>query len=280
MHTINGLKEIADRYKIFVLDLWGVLYDGENLFPHTLDTLEMLAKAKKQVHLITNNSYLSETNILKLEKLGLPRSYYQTLLSAGEQSLEMFNSHKLLPDYSRPLKAYIVEEEMKCDWAPRAKLERVNKLAEADLILGFHINPTQYDLSIYEPLIKEALLHRLPFVCTNPDAYVTKKGQEFVRVGKLAQLYEKNGGIVYYIGKPYADIYQPILQHNSPQDILIVGDSLTTDIKGAAEIGVESVLITSGNHQKEILGVSIEELPSYLNKYEVAPTYICPELKW
>jgi ribonucleotide monophosphatase NagD (HAD superfamily) len=39
MQHLSGFSALADRYSGFVLDLWGVIHDGVNAFPHAVDTL-------------------------------------------------------------------------------------------------------------------------------------------------------------------------------------------------------------------------------------------------
>ena len=38
MQHLSGFAPLADRYDGFVLDLWGVIHDGVNAFPHAVDT--------------------------------------------------------------------------------------------------------------------------------------------------------------------------------------------------------------------------------------------------
>ena len=40
MHLKNGLREIADNYKIFSIDLWGVVHDGVSLNPRAMEVLD------------------------------------------------------------------------------------------------------------------------------------------------------------------------------------------------------------------------------------------------
>jgi ribonucleotide monophosphatase NagD (HAD superfamily) len=73
----------------------------------------------------------------------------------------------------------------------------------------------------------------------------------------LAQRYEALGGPVRYHGKPYPSVYQACFAQLAPvptDRIAAVGDSLRTDVAGAAGVGIEAVLITGGIHA-EALGI-------------------------
>ena len=48
LHLKNGLREIADNYKIFSIDLWGVVHDGVSLNPRAMEVLDNLKKNNKK----------------------------------------------------------------------------------------------------------------------------------------------------------------------------------------------------------------------------------------
>jgi ribonucleotide monophosphatase NagD (HAD superfamily) len=54
MQHFPGFAPLADRYDGFVLDLWGVIHDGVNAFPHAVDTLRRLRDAGKRTLLLSN----------------------------------------------------------------------------------------------------------------------------------------------------------------------------------------------------------------------------------
>ena len=46
---ISGLSEISDKYNAFLIDLWGVVHNGINLFPDILYLLKKLKDQNKQI---------------------------------------------------------------------------------------------------------------------------------------------------------------------------------------------------------------------------------------
>ena len=73
----------------------------------------------------------------------------------------------------------------------------------------------------------------------------------FFYAGALAQRYEELGGDVLYYGKPYPPIYDACLHligDPDPARVLAIGDSLRTDIAGAAAVGMDSILVLGGIH--------------------------------
>jgi ribonucleotide monophosphatase NagD (HAD superfamily) len=81
--------------------------------------------------------------------------------------------------------------------------------------------------------------------------------------GALAQRYEEMGGRVRWHGKPFAPVYETcfaLLGIADRRRILAVGDSLRTDIAGAATVGIDSVLVAGGIHGEEF-GIAEHEVP-------------------
>ena len=72
--------------------------------------------------------------------------------------------------------------------------------------------------------------------------------------GSLAKYYKKLGGKVMYFGKPYEQIYKfaklsietKIGHVIEKKRILAVGDNLKTDIYGAQNFNIDSLLILNG----------------------------------
>ena len=279
--NIDKIQDIVDEYDVFIIDLWGVLHNGIKVFLPALDVLEKLKKAHKSVYLLTNNPKTNLENIAKLEGMGLSRDLYTDLISAGQKCLEMFSSHLILPTHSRPLKAFIIEDDdFMCQWTQPAQLRKVENLETADLVLGFHIPEDTIDMTSYKPTLQKALACNLLFVCANPDMYATRYGKQLARVGLLAKLYQEMGGDVIYIGKPHPLIYTDILIKHSKEKILMIGDSLITDIKGANEMGFDGMLISMGNHKEELSQIEQKDWTSYFYQKGIIPTFITSQLFW
>ncbi|HET8725881.1 MAG TPA: HAD hydrolase-like protein, partial [Alphaproteobacteria bacterium] len=94
-----------------------------------------------------------------------------------------------------------------------------------------------------------------PMVCANPDLIVVVGDAMSICAGALAAHYETLGGRVAYHGKPYAPVYErcfALLGIGDRRRILAVGDSLRTDIAGANQAGIDSLLVTGGIHAEEL----------------------------
>ena len=99
----------------------------------------------------------------------------------------------------------------------------------------------------------------MPLVCANPDKVVIRQnGQLITCAGILADYYHNNGGEVFRYGKPFQAMYEKsfnILKSFNTKlaldKVLVIGDSLETDILGANNNKLNSLLITNGIHKHE-----------------------------
>ena len=114
----------------------------------------------------------------------------------------------------------------------------------------------------YEHHLVAGALSRLKMICANPDLEVIRGGRRIICAGALAQRYEELGGDVLYYGKPYPPIYDSCLHligDPDPARVLAIGDSLRTDIAGAAGMGMDSILVLGGIHGETLASGSYRE---------------------
>src|SRR5262249_39072258 len=133
-------------------------------------------------------------------------------------------------------------------------LEFVDTVEKAQFILNTGPAGWEDRIDDYELLLRAALDRDLPMVCANPDLVVMHGGRLALCAGALAKWYEEAGGRVRWHGKPFPSVYETCLGLLGIDDrsrILAIGDSLRTDIAGAAAAGLDSLLIAGGIHAQE-----------------------------
>jgi HAD superfamily hydrolase (TIGR01459 family) len=102
----------------------------------------------------------------------------------------------------------------------------------------------------------------LAMVCANPDIVVERGDKLVYCAGAIADLYAAAGGNVLYAGKPYRPIYEQALalarslrgRAAEQPRLLAIGDSVRTDLKGAAAFGIDCLFVTGGIHAEELGG--------------------------
>tara|TARA_A100000171_G_C2114266_1_gene136895 strand:+ start:451 stop:1293 length:843 start_codon:yes stop_codon:yes gene_type:complete len=278
--VLDGLEEVFDTYETFIIDLWGVVHDGVDLFPGVLKTLKKLKDLKRTVLLLSNSPRRKEPLMKQLKGLGLPSSLYTDLYSSGE------DAYQTLRKQGRGKVCFPVPSSGFSDLLKDSGAQVTDDLEKADCL--FNTGLGSLHLSRFETLLQKSYQLKLPMICVNPDISVVSGGKVIFCAGALAERYEQLGGIVSYHGKPYKDIYQHLWKTYNCFDkerALALGDALTTDILGANRFGVSSVLVLSGLEGRA-LGLSPggfvdkERLYRHCQNKGVMPTYLLHEMVW
>ncbi len=252
MEHLSGFAPLAARYDGFVLDLWGVIHDGVNAFPHAVETLRQLKAAGKRTLLLSNVPRPNNAVVTMMNRMGIDESLYTGILTSGEAVRRALRNppdlwwtelgtrvFHLGPDRDKPVLAGL-------------PLTVAATPAEADFVLNTgpddHRNPS--DMNEFEPTLAECARHRLKMICANPDLEVIRGGVRVLCAGALAVRYTELGGDVRSLGKPDPAIYQPVLEQLglAPDRVLAVGDSLRTDIAGAVGVGLAACWVLDGIH--------------------------------
>ena len=78
------LRDLANEFDTFFLDVWGVLHTGEGPLPGVLDTLRAARDAGTRIVLLTNTSRLGPQVVETLGKIGITRDLFTDVVTAGD----------------------------------------------------------------------------------------------------------------------------------------------------------------------------------------------------
>lgn len=285
MYIFNGINEIIDKFDFFLVDLWGVLHDGDSLYPKAFEALEKINKAGKQVVFVSNAPRKNNIVLGKLDSYKIPKKYYLKVVTSGDIALDFFQkaSNEIGYNYYYigPEKDSSLLHEL-----DRYKMEKDPKKADFVMAVGFDNFGDRFEAK--KEYLDNALYNNLPMVCVNPDKLVVKQnGSTMLCAGEMAKYYEQKGGEVIYFGKPYEGIFEKAVKNFKnfdKQKTIMIGDGIETDVKGANKFGIKSLFVLSGIAAKELnyTGVTAkrEDLKSFVKKYEVEPYAIIPSFSW
>jgi|TARA_B110000438_G_scaffold239675_1_gene238033 HAD superfamily hydrolase (TIGR01459 family) len=267
---IKGLNQVQEKYDTFFIDLWGVVHDGVKLNPGAIEVLENLNKLKKRFVLMSNAPRPSKYIENFLLKLNMDKNLIQNVFTSGEAALQSLRNQIYGKNFYHlgPQRDSMLSEGFE---------ENITSLEKADFILctGFLENYEE-SLEYYKTLLKKYT--KLKMVCANPDLIVHRGPKQEYCAGTLAEIFKNLGGDVIYFGKPYPEIYKFCIKKN--ENILVIGDSIRTDIKGANNMKLDSLLITAGIHKNDFLKTPQEDYDTILNKYAVKTNYYQAKLIW
>ena len=288
MKYIEGVSNIIDKYDYFIFDVWGVIHDGSNTYPQAVETFEYLNKIGKKVCLLSNAPRRASNVAEILSHFGLRPNLYDFILTSGESAyLDLHqNQQNNFANFGKNY--FYIGPQKDIDLLDGLEDIRVEDPSKANFALTTGFENENSKISEKLPLAIQANKFKLPMLCVNPDLIVVKQnGVEMICAGALALEYQKIGGIVHYYGKPFPKVYQMVLEKflmPNKDRIVAIGDGMETDINGASNFKIDSILVTGGILAKQ-LGIKFwevaenEKLNKICNNYNIFPNYIISNLR-
>ena len=271
LHLKNGLREIADNYKIFSIDLWGVVHDGVSLNPRAMEVLDNLKQKNKKFILMTNAPRPRQNVANFLSKLNFNKDYYQNIFTSGDAALNSLRSNFHGKNF------FHLGPKRDLDLFIEFKEKRKSKIESAEFILCTGLfDEQENDLFYYRNLLEKYANKKM--VCTNPDLIVHRGSKKEYCAGSIAKIFEEMKGKVIYYGKPYPEIYKDCI--HDEKKVLVIGDNLNTDIKGANNMHYDSLFIKNGIHQDEFNSLTSDNFDEVFDKYQVKINYYQNHLSW
>lgn len=276
LSRINNLALLTKEYDAFIFDLWGVVHNGYEPYSGVLAYLEHLADLGKSIIFLSNAPRPASVAIQKLLSFGLKVTPEMVLTSGDMIRYQLIHFDD---DVFKKLgrRFYHLGAERNQDILAGIPVEVVNNLKDADFILLTAYMDIGEDLNQYDNLLKSAVALNLPAICANPDKEIINGNKLRYCSGVLAEKIKNLGGVVHYYGKPYLNIYQEVFRRfqkkniNNKNRILMIGDTIETDILGAKNAGIDSALVLTGNMEK-----LTRFLDNLLKQYQVNPRWIIP----
>ena len=247
---------LARGYDVALCDVWGVVHNGAAATSEACDALGRFRKQGGTVVLITNAPRPGEIVArTTLDRLGVPRAAYDGIVSSGDVTRALIAARAGAPVFhigpERDLGLFDGLD------APLAPLEDADYTVCSGLIDDTVETPQDY-----QDLIARMRARSLAMICANPDVVVERGDQLVYCAGAIADLYAAAGGDVVFAGKPYRPIYEQALalaeatrgKRAEHHRVLAIGDSVRTDVKGAAAFGIDCLFVIAGIHAEELGG--------------------------
>jgi HAD superfamily hydrolase (TIGR01459 family) len=256
-----NLHSISKPFKGILLDAYGVFWGGNHigLLPGSKEAMEQLVLSGKIVGILSNTTHLAAKETEKLQKHGLIQgSHFHFLVTSGEIAKSLF-FREALP-FATPRKTFWLWGCAHPHFSSHLPIfqgssyKEMSDIQDADFIyisIPHLKGKDQTNREIFRSELTKLKESGLPMVCPNPDRFAHEGNppQAVVRQGSIAAMYEELGGQVFYIGKPQPIAFATAMQFFSlqditlPTDILMIGDTPETDIRGARQFGMSAALV-------------------------------------
>ncbi|HWL81337.1 MAG TPA: TIGR01459 family HAD-type hydrolase [Roseomonas sp.] len=250
MKILESVAPLAESHDGFVLDIWGVLHDGEKPYPGVPEALRELRARGKRVVLLSNAPRRAWTVGAALAEMGLEPALFDRIVTSGEVAWT------LLRDRTHPWfaklgkRAFHIGPERDLSVIEELDVPLAERPEEADFVLntGPDFEHGRQSVEPYQLMLEACAAAKLPMVCTNPDRAVMVGGQRLICAGAFADRYLELGGDVMEIGKPDAMVYETVLATLAmpAARIVAIGDTPHTDLAGAAAVGIDAVWALTG----------------------------------
>jgi HAD superfamily hydrolase (TIGR01459 family) len=247
--TFKQLNIAIDEYDLVLFDLWGVIVEGGKTYPGVVDAINQMI-TKTDIMFLTNAPRPAFKVAENLQNFGMSQVVEEMIVTSGDIARQMIQEHRVSLGGKVPT-IYHLGADRNEDILIEFDNELTNDLGAADILLLSLYRDEHEDIHEFDHLLEQAAQNRdLLTICSNPDTTIPKHGTLLYCAGYFASIIEKFGGKVVYTGKPKNVIYDSILQRKKgikKNRILMVGDTLETDIMGANNANIHSALVLSGN---------------------------------
>ena len=252
---LSGLGELAARYDGILSDVWGVVHDGVAACSSACAALQGFRARGGVVVLISNAPRPSRAVETQLRELKVPDTAYDAFVTSGDVTRELLAERhrgaRLL--HIGPERDRVLFEDLD------VRLVAAEAAAELVVCTGLY-DDTSETPDDYNGLLAALARRGLPFLCANPDRVVMRGADIVYCAGAISDRYRELGGRPQVIGKPHADIYRAALDalaglrgaEIDRRRVLAIGDSVSTDLRGAADQGLDVLFIAGGIHAAEL----------------------------
>lgn len=278
MIRTKSFRSIVKNYKAVFFDAFGVLKNHQGLIPGIINTFEYLDRKEIKYYLLTNDSSRSPEMLAQwYQDRGVRQVTADKILSSGMVAMEYFklkvsNGNSVAYLGTENSAHYIETAGLKTVAVKNIDLNHIDHIESFAFLddEGFNWNE---DINKAINLLRKK---NMTVVVANTDInYPVNQNDVSIAIGSLADMVEKIIGKSFIrFGKPDAQMfllaYERALQDIDVRrnEILMVGDTLHTDIMGGNKFGLDTVLVLSGNTLPEMAQIRI-------SSSGIIPTFIC-----
>ena len=277
----TSFEELTDSYECIFFDAFGVLKSSAGVYDGVLERLKVLRDRGKQILLVSNDASKSPHRMLETYSLpdAGPMFALEHIVTSGLLATD-YLENKVRSGYvayfGRDTAAFYIAKAG-LHPIPINQLEAEDYNPKALVLLDDEGFDWFEDLNLAINLIRR---HNMPVIVANTDiTYPVNKANVGIAVGGLATLMEHAVAKRFIrFGKPDPMIFSKafhIALNENPQltkrDVLMVGDTLQTDVLGGNKYGIDTALVLSGTTLPK-------DASALIQATGIVPNYVCDSI--
>jgi HAD superfamily hydrolase (TIGR01450 family) len=250
-----SFQSIISNYQVIFFDAYGVIKNYKGLIPGIEKTFDYLIEQKKEYFIITNDASRSPEQLAaSFNKLGLMTVKPDHIISSGmlaKEYLDLKVKDGIVAYLGTENSAHYIESSglktLPVSAIDESNINEVNALVLLD----------DEGFDWYTDINKAVNLLRqrtIPAIVANTDnIYPVAKNDVSIAIGGIATMIESIVGKRFLrFGKPDSQIFIFAYEHVksfkpvTKSEILMIGDTLHTDIIGANKFGLDTMLVLTG----------------------------------
>jgi len=237
---ISSLLDVTEEIDAFVFDAFGVLNVGEVPITGAADRLDQLRSRGHEIRVLSNAaSYDHEAAVEKFRRLGMNIRENEVITSRDAS----------LTDLTPGLWGCIAAAADRLQDIPATTLRLQAESADYDRVDAFLFLSTEGWTQEKQNILERSLRDNpRPVIIANADLVAPREGGFTREPGHYGHLLADLGlPDISFRGKPFGDVYELVeasLPGVAPDRIAMCGDTLHTDILGAAARQWRTVLVT------------------------------------
>lgn len=275
-----SFPELIKEFKVIFLDSYGVLKNHRGVIPNAQKTIDLIRDLDIPFRVLTNDASRSpELLRVAFEEMGLQGIHTDEIITSGMMAknylIQKVTDGKIAYLGTTKAAEYIIEANL--DTIPVSQVDLEN-LQEISAIV--FLDDEGYDWnSDINKVVNMLRRENITAIVANSDQiYPTNKNDVSIATGGIAKLVEAtlNRSFMHF-GKPDSQMFMYAYEDVSGdsalerKDILMVGDTLHTDILGGNKFGVKTALVLSGNTRAA-------NLETQVRATGIIPDFICESI--
>lgn len=254
--SLKNIFDVMDHYDVFLFDLWGVIIEGNKTYDHVVDGINKIIDSDKTVLFVSNAPRFREVSYNTIKSWAVNVASPNDVFTSGDIAIQMITQSDKRFNIKSPV-VYHLGEDRNSDIMNGLSCKQTNNINEANILLLTLYRDAHENLNEFDNVLRVAADTCKVIICANPDITIPIQGAIRYCSGYFAQKIEKFGAKVIYTGKPYSEIFENVLSYLeytkgsvNKSRVLMIGDTIETDIMGAKEVGIDSALVLTGNAKR------------------------------